>query len=50
MVPTEEEHELRQFAVEFKKFPVPEKVIQESLKQLSSAILQEMHEKGLIKY
>lgn len=44
------EKELRQFAVEFKKFPIPERFIDKALVDLSAAIKQSLDEKGLVDY
>lgn len=50
MVPKEDEHELRQFALEFKKFPVPANQMEAALDELKKAILDDLQQKGLLKY
>ncbi len=49
LVPGEDEHELSQYAVEFKKFPVPRHYVEKALEDLSKAVLQTLEEKGLIR-
>lgn len=48
-VPKEEEVELRQFAIQFKKFPVPEHYLKQALEDLVDTVLDEMRQKGLVK-
>ena len=50
-VPTieiEDENELRQFAVEFKVYPIRRSHAREALDNLSKAIFQDMEQKGLL--
>lgn len=49
LVPKQEEVELKQFAIEFKQFPLPEKYVKRSLEDLCKAVLESMREKGLVR-
>ena len=44
----EKEKELRQFAVEFKKFPIPANRIKKALEDLGAAIYQDLERHGLV--
>lgn len=46
---TETEQELSQFAVEFKKWPVPENKVDAAIHDLGRAVKASMRDKGLLK-
>ena len=45
----ESEKELDQWYFEFKKFPLPENIVDEALKQISDQIKYEMKQQGMIR-